>query len=65
MHRDPKHPVTGTGIGLAVARELVGLHGGEAWVENAESGGARFVVELPGVTTTADSALSRAEGDTA
>jgi signal transduction histidine kinase len=65
LHRDPKHPVTGTGIGLAVARELVELHGGEAWAEDAESGGARFVVELPGVTTTADTALSRAEGDTA
>jgi signal transduction histidine kinase len=28
-------------------RELAGLHRGRAWVEDAESGGSRFVVELP------------------
>ena len=37
----------GTGIGLAVVRDLTLRHGGEAWVERADSGGARFVVELP------------------
>ena len=37
----------GTGIGLAVVRDLTARHGGRAWVERAESGGARFVVELP------------------
>lgn len=37
----------GTGIGLAVVRELAALHGGRAWVENAPGGGARFVVEWP------------------
>jgi signal transduction histidine kinase len=39
--------VAGTGIGLAVVRELVALHGGRAWVEDAPGGGARFVVEIP------------------
>jgi signal transduction histidine kinase len=38
---------TGAGIGLAVVRELVVLHGGRAWVESAPSGGARFGIELP------------------
>jgi signal transduction histidine kinase len=37
----------GTGIGLAVVRDLTLRHGGRAWVERAESGGARFIVELP------------------
>jgi signal transduction histidine kinase len=38
----------GSGIGLAVAREIVEWHGGVAWVEDAPGGGARFVVHLPG-----------------
>jgi signal transduction histidine kinase len=37
----------GTGIGLAVVRDLTLRHGGRAWVEQAEEGGARFVIELP------------------
>ncbi len=42
--------VAGAGIGLAVVRELVTLHGGSVRVEDAPGGGARFVVELPGAT---------------
>ncbi len=45
---DANSAVAGSGIGLAVVRELVTLHGGRAWVEKAPGGGARFVVELPG-----------------
>jgi signal transduction histidine kinase len=43
--------VAGAGIGLAVVRELVTLHGGTVRVEDAPGGGARFVVELPGATS--------------
>jgi len=43
----PQSTVPGSGIGLAVVRELVTAHGGECRVESAPEGGARFVVELP------------------
>ena len=46
LERDAKS-VAGSGIGLAVARELVDLHGGRAWVEDARPRGARFIVALP------------------
>jgi signal transduction histidine kinase len=45
-HRDSG--IAGSGIGLAVVRELAQRQGGTAWVEEALSGGARFVVELKG-----------------
>lgn len=43
------HGSMGTGIGLAVVRDLTTRHGGRTWVEHATapSDGARFVVELP------------------
>lgn len=37
----------GVGLGLALVREHVRLHGGDVWVEDRPGGGARFVVELP------------------
>jgi signal transduction histidine kinase len=37
----------GVGLGLALVDEHVRLHRGRVWVEDAPSGGARFVVELP------------------
>ncbi len=44
----PDARIPGSGIGLAVVRELVAAHGGECRVEEAVGGGSRFVVELPG-----------------
>jgi len=38
----------GSGIGLAVVREIVEWHEGVAWVEETSGGGARFIVHLPG-----------------
>jgi two-component system sensor histidine kinase HydH len=38
---------TGTGLGLAVARRIVELHGGRISAQNADGGGALFRVELP------------------
>ncbi len=39
----------GAGLGLALAREHVTLHGGRVWAEQRSDGivGARFIVELP------------------
>jgi len=46
LDRDIQSSVAGSGIGLAIVRELVVAQGGRCWVEDAD-GGARFVVELP------------------
>jgi signal transduction histidine kinase len=46
----------GSGIGLAVVREIVAAHGGRAWVDEAPGGGARVVVELPAAELPADAA---------
>jgi signal transduction histidine kinase len=37
----------GTGLGLALVAEHASAQGGEAWVEDRQGGGARFVVRLP------------------
>jgi signal transduction histidine kinase len=39
--------VGGTGLGLALVAEHARAHGGQVWVEDVPSGGARFVVEIP------------------
>lgn len=44
----------GTGLGLAVAREIVMRHGGTIRVEAGDGGGARFVVSLPCVPGEGD-----------
>lgn len=40
----------GTGIGLSLTQRIVGLHNGEVALTERPGGGARFVVELPGVS---------------
>ncbi|ANB04411.1 histidine kinase [Streptomyces ambofaciens] len=37
----------GSGIGLALVKELVGLHGGTITADSTEGGGTRFTVRLP------------------
>jgi signal transduction histidine kinase len=41
--------VDGVGLGLALVREHIGIHGGRVWVEDKPdgTGGARFVLALP------------------
>jgi signal transduction histidine kinase len=51
--------VAGTGIGLAVVRDLTQLHGGSCRVESSAAGGARFIVELPGASVRFDDRAER------
>jgi len=37
----------GTGIGLAIAQQIVELHNGRIWIEDSDLGGARFCCTLP------------------
>ena len=50
LERDRVSTVTGTGLGLAVVRELVSGWGGRCHVEPGRLGGARVVVELKTLT---------------
>ncbi|BDG02633.1 hypothetical protein AMOR_16290 [Anaeromyxobacter oryzae] len=49
FRQDPGRPspTGGAGLGLAIAREFVELHGGRIHVEDAPAHGARLVVSLP------------------
>lgn len=46
LDRERRSEIAGTGIGLAVVRELAARQGGTAWVADGRDGGARFVVNL-------------------
>jgi signal transduction histidine kinase len=52
LERDANGPVGGSGIGLAVVRELTLRQGGAVTVEDAAGGGAEFVIELPAAPAT-------------
>jgi signal transduction histidine kinase len=48
LERDRGSAIAGSGIGLAVVRELASLHHGRAWIDNPAAGvGTRVVIELP------------------
>ena len=47
----------GTGLGLALTRRIVGLHGGEIWAQRNPGGGSTFSFTLPEAKAT-DSARS-------
>ena len=53
LTRDIDAETAGSGIGLAVVREIVSRYGGSTRIEDAAGGGARVVVELPDSTRSA------------
>ena len=42
-----RHSGSGLGLGLSIVRNYARAHGGDAWVEDAPGGGARFCVSWP------------------
>lgn len=54
----------GSGIGLAVVRELVTAHGGRVRVTDAPGGGSRFVVTLPAAPAAPDPTATTHDPDT-
>ena len=57
LHRDRNAAHGGAGLGLAVVRELARLQRGDAFVEDAATGGSRFVVEVPAEPGSTPSAV--------
>lgn len=45
--RGASHEISGTGIGLSIAKEIIELHGGKIWAESDEGQGAKFIFTLP------------------
>jgi K+-sensing histidine kinase KdpD len=48
--RASRQSVTGTGMGLSIARGLMAAVGGQVWAENVPGAGARFTLVVPGAT---------------
>ena len=54
-----KGRVSGTGVGLSIARGLLAVEGGRIWAENDAEGGAQFTIMVPATTKTSSQAAER------
>jgi two-component system sensor histidine kinase/response regulator len=52
---DPANGLS-SGLGLSLAKQIIGNAGGQLWYEDREGGGARFVIELPEARGAKDTA---------
>ncbi len=41
------HKISGTGLGLVIARQIVEMHGGKIWAARIEAGGSEFAFGIP------------------
>ena len=41
------HKISGTGLGLVIARQIVEMHGGRIWAVRNEAGGSEFAFGIP------------------
>jgi signal transduction histidine kinase len=53
----------GVGLGLAICREIVDLHGGLIWVRDNPGGGSSFAILLPRATTEPRSSTAAAAAE--
>jgi len=56
-----KDPGKGTGLGLFISYKIITEHGGKIWVENNDSGGASFNIEIPVEGLSTDNNASKKE----
>jgi signal transduction histidine kinase len=47
LDRDANSAIAGSGIGLALVRNLTVAHGGRVLVDDGAAGGSRFTIEIP------------------
>jgi two-component system, OmpR family, sensor histidine kinase KdpD len=47
FNRSPGGTRSGVGLGLAICRAIIGLHGGRAWAERLPAGGSAFRFSVP------------------